>query len=120
VADSLCTDLAYHAQKSLLGKGDDRAKQGRELMARMALIAGELAGENPSPARRLTAEVAGFAYGEFWLLTLVAAHEGVASQSAQAVMRRTAAQRRYLQALKTVSQIAALERPKRAVILQES
>jgi hypothetical protein len=34
--------------------------------------------------------------------------------------RRTAAQRRYLQALKTVSQIAALERPKRAVILQES
>jgi hypothetical protein len=120
VADSLCTDLAYHAQKRLLGEGDDRAKQGRELMALMALIAAELAGENPSPARRLTAEVAGFAYGEFWLLTLVAAHEGVASQSAQAVKRRTAAQKRFLQAVKTVSQIAALERPKRVAIFRET
>jgi hypothetical protein len=120
VADSIYSDLAYHAQKSLLGRDEKRARQSREVMARMALIAGELAGENPSPARRLVSEVAGFAYAEFWLVSLGVAHAGIDRELPLYNKRRTAAQKRFLQAVKTVSQIAALERPKRVAIFRET
>jgi hypothetical protein len=87
-----------------------------DLIARMHLVANELAGPSPSAARRMCAEVVSFAWGESWLLTNLLGANGVAKQqSLQLAQRLSSAQKRFLSALRTHAQIAAIEerRPRR-------
>lgn len=95
----------------------DDTKLRDDLLARMQLVSADLAGPNPSPALRLCAEVASFAWAETWLLAIVvgATATGGTEQSLQASKRLQGAQRRLLAALRTHAQIRALEgeRPRR-------
>jgi hypothetical protein len=83
-----------------------------DLRAEVALLADELAGDNPTPARRLCAQVAAFAAAEHWYLCMHAADVRFHGKQGEpaAVRRRDGAQRRYLAALKTIAQIEAAER----------
>ncbi len=95
-------------------KDDDEpnARIRTELQAQIVLNALELAGENPSPARRLCAEVAAYAWAENWILCST----NVCTESTLTIRRRTAANRRFLYSLKTLAQIEQAEqRPRRMV-----
>ena len=75
----------------------------------MILVTADLAGPNPSTARRLCAEQASFCWAEVWILNCVVAGNGIANQSDQFARRMTAANRRLMLAMKTLSQIALIE-----------
>jgi hypothetical protein len=81
------------------------------LLARMEVLALELAGEDPSVSRLLVAELAAFGWIETWLLNTCTAHDfdGAGVRNSK---RRTAAQGRLLAALRTLERIKALERPR--------
>ena len=74
-----------------------------------------LAGDNPSPALRLAAEAATYAYLELWLSNNSAAMMWTDGKPIHPAMdrRQTFTQRRFLRALETVEEIRALTRPKR-------
>lgn len=80
------------------------------LMAKLQLDAAELAGDNPTPARRMVAELVVFNAIEAWLLNTCAAmdFDGAGVRTSK---RRTAALGRLLASLRTLEQIKALERP---------
>jgi hypothetical protein len=73
--------------------------------ARLAVMARQLAGANPSIARLLAVEAVLFAYLEHWQVSLQAA----AAPSAEMSRTQNAAQARYFRALKTFTAIAAVE-----------
>ncbi len=77
--------------------------------ARLILVTADLAGPNPSIARRLCAEQAAFCWAEVWILNCVAAGNGITNQSDQFARRMTAANRRLMLAMKMISQIALIE-----------
>jgi hypothetical protein len=64
-----------------------------DLVARLCLVADELGGDNPSPARRLAAQAAAFNWAECWLLNMKAANVGVDRQTLEGSRRQTAATR---------------------------
>jgi hypothetical protein len=86
------------------------------LFASMEKVLADLAGERPSSARLLCAEVAAVAWVEWWLLSLMAASSKFQTQTPEQNRRRTAAHRRFMMSLKTLSQIAAAERKPRRMI----
>jgi hypothetical protein len=96
---------------------EDMAKERKlkgQCYAKMVMLTRELAGDDPSPARRLCAEAASFAYTEWWLLTMQAARTGIRKEHPLSVKRRNAAHRRYMTSLKVLSQIEAAEvKPRR-------
>jgi len=107
--------LAYY----LLAKGEMPTdhKLRDDFVARMHLVAHELAGDDPSTARRLCSEAAAFAWGECWLLNMKAGAAKVDRQSVESSRRQTAAARRLMMSLKTVAQIAAAEsKPRRRAV----
>lgn len=113
----LAGDLPELARHMLIGH---EIKDSPELydaaMARLAMVGSELAGADPSPARRLAAELAAYSWAETWLLNMKAGAGGIERQSVESTRRQTASMRRTTMGLKMVAQIAALEsRPKRAV-----
>jgi hypothetical protein len=80
-----------------------------DLLARMHMVAADLAGPDPSPSRRLCAEVASFAWAETWMLAIVVGGNRGEEQSHQASTRLQGAQRRLLSALRTHAQIESIE-----------
>jgi aminoglycoside phosphotransferase (APT) family kinase protein len=101
------------------GKDGHRAPGGDNLIAWMAVLARELAGDAPSPARLMLAEAAAFAHAEFWLMTLCTAHDFESSEHPLNFKRRFAAQRRMESALRTLAQIrASEERGRRRVVVE--
>jgi hypothetical protein len=81
------------------------------LLARLEMLAVDLAGENPTLPVQLAAEVASFAWSEYWALAMHAALHMGKPESSLVGKRRTQSQRRYLAALKTVVQLRRLEGP---------
>jgi hypothetical protein len=84
--------------------------------AQIAIMTRELAGENPSPARRLCAVLVALADTEFFLLTVNAATHGMQTEAPSSARRRTFAHRRYLSALKTLAQIEQAEKRSRRMV----
>jgi uncharacterized membrane protein YidH (DUF202 family) len=84
-----------------------------DLIARMHLLAADLAGVDPSPARRLCAETAAFAWAETWALSMVVAGLPIDSRSSQIARRLDASQRRLLRAVRTCSEIETVEARRR-------
>jgi hypothetical protein len=110
-ADEVELDLVQLARRTLADREFTDSKLRDDLITRMALVTGELAGDNPSVARRLCAEAAGFAWAETWVLNMTLGANGVQQQSPMASRRLSAAQSRLLKALKTHAQVeAALNR----------
>jgi hypothetical protein len=81
-------------------------QEGVEL--KLDQLARELAGPDPSPARRLVAQAASYAYSEYWLVQMAATQHGW-STPAQ-IRRLDSAHARYLKATRTLVAIAQLER----------
>jgi hypothetical protein len=80
-----------------------------DLLARMHLVSADFAGPDPSPARRLCADVVSFAWAEHWLLAIVVGGNRGDEQSHQASKRLQGAQQRLLSALRTHAQIERIE-----------
>jgi hypothetical protein len=78
-------------------------------LIRFEQVAAELAGEDPTPCRRLCARRAAYCELEVWQLSMAAAAASSPSPALDA--RLTAADKRLMRALKTLSQIGKLERP---------
>jgi hypothetical protein len=93
--------------------GQDYVREGVAL--KLKTLALELAGEDPSPVRRLCAQAAAFAYVEFWLIQSAA----TANQwTGPAQLRRlAAAQKRHLASLRALAQIERAERPRSPTII---
>jgi hypothetical protein len=89
------------------GMGSSKLRD--DLLARMHMVAADLAGPDPSPSRRLCAEVASFAWAETWMLAIVVGGNRGEEQSRQASTRLQGAQRRLLSALRTHAQIESIE-----------
>jgi hypothetical protein len=87
-----------------------------DVLARMEVIAADLAGDNPSVARQMCADVAAFCWADAWTVSMNVGGNGVQQTSPVATRRLSAAQSRLLRSLKTLSQIEAVEnrRPRRA------
>lgn len=118
VVEETHADLASLARTALMHatfKDDMVLREG--LRVKLRLLAAELAGDNPSPARRLCVEAVAFAWGEhWWISTLVAANQ----HSTPAWLRRqSGAHRRLMSSLKTLAQLTAAERPVRRSIFEE-
>ncbi len=79
------------------------------LETKCELLFSELTGSNPSPAVRLATQAVIFAWVEHWITSC-----GVAIRNLQTsdirLRRQNGAQQRFIRALKTYSQIAALDR----------
>src|SRR5262249_38719795 len=93
---------------------DDRSKEYDHVREGMALklkvLTLELAGEDPSPARRLCAQAAAFAYMEYWVIQSLATSN---KWSSPAQLRRlAAAHKRHLSSLRCLSQIVRAEQPR--------
>jgi hypothetical protein len=113
-ADEVESNLPDTACASLANHEFETEKFRDDLIARMHLVANELAGPSPSAARRMCAEVVSFAWGESWILTSLLGANGVAKQqSLQLSQRLSSAQKRFLSALRTHAQIAAIEERQR-------
>jgi hypothetical protein len=108
--------LAEYPKKT--GKDPARAvEQQKETVARMNLMARELAGENPSPARQLCAQVIAFASYEHWSVTMQSASSRFLSDlDPRAGRRRNGAHKRLMTALRTFAQIEQAERPKSRMV----
>ena len=77
----------------------------------MELITHDAAGENPSIARRLCAELVAFAWADHWIVAFSAAGKGLQNHGDSiSIKRRNASTRRFTLALKTLAQIEAAER----------
>jgi hypothetical protein len=86
--------------------------------AQMHLVSAELSGDNPSPARRLCAEFASFAWAEAWSMNFQAAASGITRSSLVISQRQTAAANRLLRSLRTLAQIERCEAtPRRRRVL---
>jgi len=101
-----------------LNKHPDKGKTsvvGIQVDAKLRDLLHSLAGDNPSPAIRLAAESACFAYLEYWLTNCAAAMARSKDKPVYPELNRRQAftQRRFLRALETVEAIRALNRPKR-------
>jgi hypothetical protein len=96
----------------------EREKCREDLVAHIALLSDELAGDNASLARRLCAQVAAIASAEHWYLIMQAGVAGFAGHQGElpSVKRRSAAQRRFLAALRNLAQIEAAERKRPRMI----
>jgi hypothetical protein len=96
----------------------EREKCREDLVAHVALLVDELAGDNPSPARQLCAQVAALASAEHWYLSMQAGSKGFWTDQGNPVVirRRNGAQRRFLSALKAFAQIEAAERKRPRMI----
>jgi len=92
-----------------------RSPLGISIEARLMEVLTSLTGDNPSPALRLAAESATYAYLEHWLSNLSAAMARADDEAIHPALdrRQTFTQRRFLRALSTVEEIQALTRPKR-------
>src|SRR5262249_43883926 len=88
--------------------GADDPDLAASLLARLELVAAELSGENPSPARRLVAQAAAFNWAEVWALNIGAAAR-VEDEHPGMVRRRTAAHKRFLASLRPLVAVARLE-----------
>ncbi len=102
-------DVVEIARSGLADHEFSSEKMRDDLIARMHLVAAELAGPNPSISRRLCAEVASFAWAEAWIVGAVAGANGFTVQSLQLSRRLQAAQKRLHSALRTHAQIVAIE-----------
>jgi hypothetical protein len=101
-------DPAGLARTALLAQlwGQPASQDGVEL--KLSRLTRELEGEDPSPVRRLCAQVAAYAHVEFWLLQTMATKQG---WSTPAQLRRLdSALARHLKSARTLAAIARLER----------
>jgi hypothetical protein len=78
-------------------------------LIRFEQVAAELAGEDPTPCRRLCARRAAYCEMEVWQLSMEVAAAPSPSPALDA--RLTAADKRLMRSLKTLAQISRLERP---------
>jgi hypothetical protein len=90
--------------------------QANSLFAKMQLIISELVDENASPARRMCAELVSYCWAEHWVLSTLAAVNGVNKRPMDDIRRRTAAHRRLALSLRTLAQIETAERRPRRMI----
>jgi hypothetical protein len=95
-----------------------REKCRVDLVAHIALLADELAGPDPTPARRVCAQVAALASAEHFYLTMQAGLAGFAGHQGElpSVKRRSAAQRRLTSALRHLDQIGVAESKRRRMV----
>jgi hypothetical protein len=106
-------DLVSLATEILVGtmtKDDGALYEG--IQARLRMLITELSGDAPSPVRKLCVEAVAYAWCDHWnVSTLVAAnpHHALAPEW---VRRQQAAHRRLMTSLRTLAQIAAVEKPK--------
>jgi hypothetical protein len=114
-AVAIYCNLPRHARDFLASSVMDRPQDERErhaLVARMEMMAADLAGDSPSPAVRACAEAAAYEWVSHWLLMLsLSTRDAFRVEHPRTTMRRTASLKRLMYALKTVEQIKALERP---------
>ena len=109
-ARAVSFDLAHMAYQLIaMTECPTSDKRLEDMVVRLEMMARSLAGDNPSEARRLCAQAVAFAWGEFWILNTKAAMEGVSKQTIEATQQRTAAQRRLMSAVKTLTQIVEIE-----------
>lgn len=115
VINATSADLFTLAVQALLKRccGDPDPKKAafeEVIKLRIRSLTAELAGENPSPIRRLCARAAAYADLEFWLAQMVATNSKPFSPALD--RRLNSAHKRYLAALKTLAQISRLEQPR--------
>jgi hypothetical protein len=91
---------------SNVGDSDEGTEMAKGAIAQAGIVAADLAGPNPSPARQLTAEAAAFAWLELWILNMKSA---AGANSVEFARRQTAAIRRFNSALRTVHRIGIEE-----------
>jgi hypothetical protein len=115
-AKELTFDIARTARLGLAVTEFSQRFAADSLIAKMETLIVELAGDNPSPAKRLCAEAVGFAWGEHWILCMAAASGGVGKRSLEDIRRRTAAHKRLLSGLKTLTQIERAEQKPRRMV----
>jgi hypothetical protein len=101
-------DPATLARTALLNHFERHPGTQEGVEIKLDQLAKELAGPDPSPARRLVAQAASFAHSEFWLLQMAATQKDW-STPAQ-IRRLDSAHARYLKATRTLVAIAQLER----------
>jgi hypothetical protein len=109
IVEATYTDLASLATETLANHvgGDDACTEG--VKAKMRMLYAELVGDHASPAIRLVTKAVVFAWLEHWILSLSASTR-VQQTSDMHLRRQNAAHRRFIRAVKTYSQIAALDR----------
>ena len=91
-------------------------KLQRTLLLEMDMLIDELAGDNPSPVRRLLAKNAAFFSGLLSVVSLSTANEGTDKMNESASRRLAWAHNQHLKAMRWYAQIVALEnRPARPV-----
>jgi hypothetical protein len=103
-------DTAAIARMALLHHFENHpaTQEGSRLM--LDRLAAELAGPDPSPSRRLCAEVAAYSHAEHWLIQATATEKGWSTPAG--IRRQDAAHSRYMKALKTLAAITRLEKPR--------
>jgi hypothetical protein len=114
VIEAVAGDPAGLARKALLQPywGNPAAQDGLEL--RLGQLTRELAGEDPSPVKRLCAQVAAYSNLEFWMLQAAATKQGWCT--AAHLRYLDAAHARHLKSIRTLAAIGRLERTRPRVI----
>jgi hypothetical protein len=116
-AQEFAFDIARMARLSIaVQEFANTPDQANALFAKTQLIISDLANENASPARRMCAELVSFCWAEHWLLSSLAAINGLNKRPVDDIRRRTATHRRLALSLRTFAQIAAAERKPRRMI----
>jgi hypothetical protein len=101
-------DPAQLARTAILHQYRNAPAAGEGVELKLDRLATELAGPDPTPARRLVAQIAAFAHVEYWLIQMTATQHDWSSP--YQVRRLDSAQARYLKAVKTLTAISRLER----------
>ncbi len=96
-------------------KTGKRSPLGIGIEARLMEVLGSFTGDNPTPALRLAAESATYAYLEHWLANNAVAIKRSHDEAIHPALdrRQTYTQRRFLRPLETVEAIRALTKPRR-------
>jgi hypothetical protein len=101
-------ELCFISLTHLLNENKRFARR-EGMLAKLRLIVSELVGKSRSPVRRMLAESIAFAWCEYWIVSLLPAVHDPIKTSPIHLKRQNAAQRRFTSALKTFSQVAAIE-----------
>jgi hypothetical protein len=108
VIEATVGDPAMLARTAIFHQYQDAPAAGEGVELLLDRLATELAGPDPTPARRLCAQVASFCHVEYWLVQMTATQHNWSSP--YQVRRLDSAQARYLKAVKTLTAISRLER----------
>jgi hypothetical protein len=114
VIEATVGDPAELAKMAIFEQYRNAPAAGEGIDLKLVRLAEELAGPDPTPARKLCAQVASYAHCEYWLIQMAATQHDWTSP--YQVRRLDSAQSRYLKAIKTLAAVTRLERAKLPVV----